>query len=200
MRRSLIWTIAGLVLLLAMFVGMRGRGIGAVDHRPWPLEPRVAKAMWRHLVPTDIRGRTNPVADTADVLKNAREHWAGHCATCHANDGSGDMTIGRRVYPRAPDMRAELTQRISDGELFYAIEQGIPWTAMPGWSTGTPEGEQESWTLVRFIRHLPSLTADELKDMERLNPKPPPNEQREQEIEDFLKGPPKRGRGQRGGG
>lgn len=110
------------------------------------------------------------------------------------------MTIGRRVYPRAPDMRAELTQRISDGELFYAIEQGIPWTAMPGWSTGTPEGEQESWTLVRFIRHLPSLTADELKDMERLNPKPPPNEQREQEIEDFLKGPPKRGRGQRGGG
>jgi hypothetical protein len=81
--------------------------------------------------------------------------------------------------------------------LFYAIEQGIPWTAMPGWTTGTTEGEQESWALVRFIRHLPHVTRDELEEMERLNPKSPVNEEREKEIEDFLKGPPSTGRGGR---
>jgi hypothetical protein len=41
---------------------------------------------------------------------------------------------------------------------------------------------------VRLIRHLPSITPDELSEMERLNPKPPPNAAREKEIEDFLKG------------
>src|SRR5689334_19674444 len=117
----------------------RGAGISAVDHRPLPLEPRVAKVAWRHLVPAHIRDKQNPVPDTTDALKPAREHWADHCATCHANDGSGNSVIGRRVYPRAPDMRAEATQRLTDGELFYAIEHGIPWTAMPGWTTATAE-------------------------------------------------------------
>jgi hypothetical protein len=94
--------------------------------------------------------------------------------------------MGQRVYPQTPDLRSARTQGLTDGELFYAIEQGIPWTAMPGWTTGTSEGEQESWALVRFMRHLPAITPDELKEMERLNPKPPPNPEHEREIEDFL--------------
>jgi hypothetical protein len=84
-------------------------------------------------------------------------------------------------------MRTARTQRLSDGELFYAIERGVPWTAMPGWSTGTPDGERESWALVRFIRHLPVLTEAERADIERLTPRPPPNEQRDREIDEFLK-------------
>ena len=86
-------------------------------------------------------------------------------------------------------MREASTQRLTDGELFYAIEQGIPFTAMPGWATGTEHGEQQSWALVHFIRHLPSITPDELKEMERLNPKAPPNDERDREIDDFLRGP-----------
>ena len=81
--------------------------------------------------------------------------------------------IGRRIFPPSPDMRAASTQSLTDGELFYAIEHGIPWTGMPAWETGTPEGEQDSWKLVRFIRHLPSLTPAELTQMEKLNPKSP---------------------------
>jgi hypothetical protein len=85
-------------------------------------------------------------------------------------------------------MRSAAGQRLTDGELFYAIEQGIPWTAMPGWGNGSSDGAQQSWALVRFIRHLPNLTPDEVKEMERLNPRPPPNEAREQDIDDFLTG------------
>jgi hypothetical protein len=66
---------------------------------------------------------------------------------------------------------------------------------MPGWTTNTREGELQSWALVRLIRHLPSITPAELREMEGLNPRPPANPQQEKEIEDFLKGPPKKGRG-----
>ena len=98
--------------------------------------------------------------------------------------------------PPTPDIRDSTTQNLTDGELFYAIEQGIPWTAMPAWSNGTPEGERESWALVRFIRHLPSLTPEELKEMDRFKPVSPAERQREHEIDDFLNGPPRKGSGQ----
>jgi mono/diheme cytochrome c family protein len=172
MRRFLFWVLA--IVLLASVVGLalvRGSGISA-DRKPWPLEERLAKSGWRFLIPTDVRNSENPVPASPEAIRAGLEHFADHCASCHANDGSGDALIGRRVFPPAPDLRRATTQSLSDGELFYAIEQGIPWTAMPAWKTGTPEGEQDSWKLVRFIRHLPQITPKELKDMEQLNPRP----------------------------
>lgn len=77
---------------------------------------------------------------------------------------------------------------MSDGELFYVIERGIPFTGMPAWGTGTPDGETSSWELVRFIRHLPRLSDQELKDMEGLNPTSPAEMQHNQEIDRFLSG------------
>jgi mono/diheme cytochrome c family protein len=186
--RRLFWSVTILLLLaVAAVVFLRGRGI-STSGDPWPGEERVARAAWRFLVPPEVRQAANPVANTPEVLRRGLEHWADHCAVCHANDGSGAATIGRRTYPRAPDMRLSRTQDLTDGELFYAIEQGIPWTAMPGWSTGTEEGARDSWELVRFIRHLPALTPAELTEMETFNPKSQRELNRDKEIDDFLRG------------
>jgi mono/diheme cytochrome c family protein len=195
MRQKWLWLAVALAALVVGCAVLTGHGIGAIGHDPWPGEETVARAAWRLLVPTHAREAANPVPNTPEVLKQARAHWADHCATCHDNDGSGQTTIAARVYPPVPDLRQPRTQRLTDGELFYAIEHGVPWTAMPGWQTGTTEGERESWALVRFVRHLPSVTPDEIKEMEQLNPKPPPNPEREKEIDDFLNGPTKKGRG-----
>jgi hypothetical protein len=64
-------------------------------------------------------------------------------------------------------MREGRTQNLSDGELFWIIENGMRFTGMPSWTTGTQEGEQASWNLVHFIRRLPTL-AREIKEMESL--------------------------------
>jgi hypothetical protein len=85
-------------------------------------------------------------------------------------------------------MRTAATQRLSDGALFYAIEEGIPFTGMPAWSTGTGEGQRESWELVLFIRHLPRITPAELEEMETLNPRSPADMEQERQIQEFLKG------------
>jgi mono/diheme cytochrome c family protein len=142
--------------------------------------------MWKFMIPAATRSAVNPAPSDADTLTAARNHWADHCATCHGNTGDGDMAIGRNVFPPAPDMREQRTQGLTDGELFYAIEHGIPFTAMPAWGTDTPESELQSWALVRFIRHLPALTPEELKEMERFNPKSLMDIEREREIDDFL--------------
>jgi mono/diheme cytochrome c family protein len=180
-----------LVALFAAFV-VRGSGISA-RRTPWPGEARLATAFWRFMVPTAISRAPNPVPDTPEIRAAALEHFADHCATCHANDGSGDTPIGRNLFPRAPDMRQLGTQELTDGEIFYAIEHGIPWTGMPAWGNGTAEGQRQSWELVRFIRRLPLLTPDELSRMEQFNPRSPAAEARDREIDEFLKGtdPPK---------
>jgi hypothetical protein len=59
---------------------------------------------------------------------------------------------------------------------------------MPAWETGTPEGVEDSWKLVRFIRHLPALTPKELTTMEELTPKSASDLARDRQIDEFLKG------------
>ena len=132
--------------------------------------------------------RTNPFPNSPDILAEARAHWADHCAVCHANDGSGDSPMGKRTYPPAPDMRLPATQNMTDGELFYVIMNGVRMSAMPGWSGGSIHDEHDSWKLVRFIRHLPQLTTEEKKEMEKLNPKGPDDIKEEQDEERFLRG------------
>jgi hypothetical protein len=72
--------------------------------------------------------------------------------------------------------------------LFYIIENCVRFTCMAGWSTGTPAGEESSWHLVHFIRHLPSLTPEEVERMESLNPRSPEEIRQEIEAEQFLNG------------
>ena len=96
--------------------------------------------------------------------------------------------MGQALYPKVPDMRLPATQNLSDGELFYIIEHGVRLTGMPAWGTGTPEGEQASWRLVHFIRHLPQITPEEIAQMESMNPRSPEDIRQDIEAERFLQG------------
>ena len=155
---------------------------------PGALETAVARRLRAAAIPRAARGLRNPVPASPEALNAGLEHFADHCATCHANDGSGDTEMGRGLYPRSPDMRLAATQSLTDGELFYIIENGVRLTGMPAWGTGTPEGEQASWHLVRFIRKLPKLTPDEIERMRELNPKSAAELREEEDARRFLAG------------
>lgn len=192
MRRPCCIALAAAILLLgggllAGFAAVRVSGLSARPE-PGPVEARLARAVRHFAVPEAVRRQANPVPLTPGLLAEARAHFADHCASCHGNDGSGDTPLGRRLYPRAPDMRLPATQDLADGELFQAIENGIRMTGMPGW--GGTVSPDVSWSLVRFIRHLPALTPGEVQEMERLNPKTPGEWKEQQEDEEFLEGKP----------
>src|SRR5436305_995608 len=115
-------------------------------------------------------------------------HYADHCAACHANDGSGETELGLGLYPKPPDMRLAATQSLTDGELFFIIENGVRLTGMPAWSTGHTDSEESTWHLVHFIRELPRLRPEKIEDMKRLNPRSPADLQQEIEEQKFLHG------------
>jgi mono/diheme cytochrome c family protein len=177
--------LAAALLIGAAVVYVRVSGLDS-RHEPGPVETRLARLARNLAVPTDIKSTPNPVASTPATLAEGMSHFADHCAVCHGNDGSGRTEMGEGLYPRAPDMRLPATQALSDGELFYVIEHGIRFTGMPAWSTGTKAGEESSWHLVQFIRHLPQLTDSELDAMKQLNPRSPEDIRHEIEEERFL--------------
>lgn len=170
------------VLGYARATGLRARAM------PGAFETRVARTVRSVAVSARDRDRANPVPASSSAVQGGLEHFADHCAVCHANDGSGDTDFGRGLYPPAPDLRAAPTQGLTDGELFYIIENGVRFTGMPAFGTGTVEGEGESWTLVHFIRHLPRLSDEERTRMESMNPRSPVEIRQEIEEERFLRG------------
>lgn len=186
-RALVVIVIVASVIAGAAAYSIARRGLGTRT-QPSRAEQIIARSMRRLAAPSGVRATANPVQATDAILAESLEHFADHCALCHANNGSGDNEIGRSLYPRAPDMRAAATQSLSDAELFSIIENGIRLTGMPAWSTGTPDGERASWGLVHFIRHLATLTAEEIGRMEALNPKSPAQFREEEEIRRFLEG------------
>lgn len=180
---------AGAALLL--------RGGVSAKIEPTGLETAVAGKLRRLGIPSSYRQLRNPEASSPQVIAAGRAHFADHCAICHANDGSGQTEMGRNLYPRAPDLRLARTQQLTNGELFYIIENGVRLTGMPAWGDGSDESKRASWHIVALIRHLPQLTSEEKLEMERLNPKGPQEWREIQEDEEFLEGkePSRQGHG-----
>jgi mono/diheme cytochrome c family protein len=156
--------------------------------QPGPVETAFARRIRAFAIPAEARQRQNPEPASPAAVADGMAHFADHCAFCHANDGSGQTSIGQGLFPKPPDMRGPATQDMTDGELFYIIENGIRFTGMPGFATGDPEGETSSWHLVHFIRRLPDLTTEQIDRMEEMNPRPPAEIRREIAEEEFLKG------------
>src|SRR5439155_3320397 len=187
------------VLLLGFLGGatlagvyMVSRGIGTHEE-PTRAEAFVARSLRHFAISREARNARNPIAASPAVLTGAMAHFADHCASCHGNDGRGATTIGRGLYPKPPDMTEAATQQLTDGELYYIIENGIRFTGMPAFGEETIQGpgdrqNSESWHLVHFIRHLPGITADELANMKKMNPKSPMELAKEERMRRFLQG------------
>lgn len=165
MRKAVL---AGLLLLVVaggwLYWFLAVHGFSARE-KPSSIEALLAGHARRIATPPDAKTRRNPLPATPLNVAEARDHYADHCAVCHANNGSGKTQINEGLYPPAPDLRLSGTQQLTDGEIFYIIRNGIRFTGMPGW-----DGEDEdNWKLVLFIRHLPELTDKEKELMNEVN-------------------------------
>lgn len=183
----IILIVSGLALLGWFGYQLFTTGFSA-KAEPHALEVLLARQVRYLAIPLEHRNKPNPIPVTPDVVQDGLAHFADHCATCHANNGSGQTPIGKNVYPKAPDLRESPTQTMSDGELFWVIHNGIRFTAMPAWGEGDPEQDLDSWKLVHFIRHLPKLTPQELETMKSLNPKSKHTTDEEAAFDKFLQG------------
>ena len=186
---ALVFGVAVMAGIVIAWFAVRtiSKGFSARE-QPSAVEAMAARMMRRMAAPRRVKSLANPVYPSDQVFADARAHFADHCATCHANDGSGNTAIGRNLYPKAPDMRLESTQSLTDGELYAIIQDGIRLTGMPAWGKEGDENDEDSWKLVHLIRHFKDLTPEHLKEMQRMNPKSPDELEEERQEQEFLSG------------
>ena len=175
-----------LAILAFCVVALVRRGVSTRDE-PTRAEALIARALRRLAIPRRASGLKNPLPASEGAVAAGRAHFADHCASCHGNDGKGQTGMGRNLYPRAPDMTLAATQSLSDGEIYWIIENGVRLTGMPAWGKGGNQ-DKETWALVSFIRHLPHATEEEIREMKRLNPKSAAELEEERAAEAFLRG------------
>jgi mono/diheme cytochrome c family protein len=178
--------LAAAALMLGAWTLIR-RGFSAREN-PSGIERVIARTARNLATPARAKQLQNPQPMTFENIREGLEHFADHCAICHANNGNGNTVFGRNMYPKPPDLRADQTQRLSDGEIYFIIQNGVRLTGMPAFGEPNQTDNKDSWNLVHFIRHLPKLTPDEEAEMARFNPKSPAEWQEQQEIEQFLSG------------
>jgi mono/diheme cytochrome c family protein len=146
------------VVLLAYGMIVISHGFSAFD-QPSGLERVAARAVRNLGIPRAAREEKNPYTPSPELLRDAQEEFTNHCAGCHGKDADGRSEVGQNLYPKAPDLRAAVTQSLTDGEIHYIINNGVRLTGMP--ALGTPhkfEDSQTAWRLVLFVRSVAATT------------------------------------------
>jgi len=99
--------------------------------------------------------------DAANVQAGARAFAARGCVNCHGGPGVGWAKFSEGLRPDPPDLKDIVKER-EPRQLFWVVKNGIKMTGMPSFgSTGVPD--QEIWTIVAFIKKLPTLSDADYK-------------------------------------
>jgi mono/diheme cytochrome c family protein len=98
---------------------------------------------------------TLQVAQDPAAVANGLRAYNDLCVVCHGAPGLADGPIARGLNPPAPHLWSKGTQKMSDGEIYWVVQNGIRMTGMPAF--GPTHSDAELRSLVAFVRHLPSL-------------------------------------------
>ena len=84
---------------------------------------------------------------------NGKVVFEKHCTSCHGADGKGTGPIGQSLTPPAADYTSEASRLKSDAELFHAIQEGRPGTAMRSFRK-LGLSQQEMRDVLAYVRVL----------------------------------------------
>ncbi len=160
-----VWKVLAIVLLAVVLLGALGTAWWIwrafyTNRGPSRLEVSVARTALQLAIPPSARREKDPLEATSGNLAQGRNNFLTYCSRCHGVNGSGRTPMGRHLYPRVPDLRRAATQSLTDGEIHYIIQHGVPLTGMPGWRR-PQESAVHIWPLVLYIRSLRPLTREE---------------------------------------
>jgi len=96
------------------------------------------------------------------VIADGAGEYAEMCAECHLSPGAEETELRAGLYPKPPEL-ARPAMPLSAAEQFWIIKHGIKMTGMPAW--GLTHDDTRLWSMVAFIRKLPSLTAEQYREL-----------------------------------
>lgn len=100
--------------------------------------------------PTTFKRPSVPYS--AASIVNGQALYVQHCAACHGASGAGDGPLATAAGPRPVDLRSPRLRARTAGDLFWAIENGLP--RRDGHAFRDRTTAEERWDLVNYVRTL----------------------------------------------
>ena len=143
MRRLRLASAFALLVLLA----------GCKASSPSKMERGVMR--WtKHTVSVRNKSERNPLPATLENIAGGKEAFSHYCVACHGMDGQNTgVPFADSMSPPVPSLKSSEVQSYTDGQLKWVIDNGIEPSGMP--SSKGILSDEEIWSTVLFIRHLP---------------------------------------------
>ena len=148
-----------IVMIVACLIVIWTGLINVAATHPSPILERVLAFAAARSIARHADAMTNPVAAQPQVLAVGLHQYAEMCLMCHGAPEVEPHAFARYLSPKPPPLTDAAVQTHSDGALFWIIANGIMATGMPAF--GPTHSDEELWTLVTFLRHLPQLSPGE---------------------------------------
>jgi mono/diheme cytochrome c family protein len=125
----------------------------------WVLDHVRAASIARHA--TDKP--TASLDDPALVRAGAKSFSERGCVHCHGGPGVDWSKFSEGLNPGPPDLK-EVVDDLLPQEIFWVIRNGIKMTGMPSFAASDPPvPDPEIWSMVAFLKKLPTVTEDDYK-------------------------------------
>jgi len=112
------------------------------------------------------------INNPASVQAGAKAFSAMGCANCHGAPGVNWAKFSEGLHPDPPDLK-EVVDHRSPSQLFWVVKHGINMTGMPSFALAGAK-DDEIWSVVAFLKKLPSVTEADYKAWTAPPPPPPP--------------------------
>jgi mono/diheme cytochrome c family protein len=161
--RTVLWTIAGLVLAAALgaagFVASGVYDISATTQHTWPVYRLLERTMHQSV---RLRARGVEAPDLRDPQRIERGAlcFRDKCVQCHGAPGVAMGEIGRSMQP-LPGPLVDAPARWKSRELYWITRHGIKMSGMPAWQHRLDD--DDLWALVAFLERLPQLSASDYR-------------------------------------
>jgi cytochrome c553 len=126
--------------------------VGHLPPTAWLLHFAMRKSARTHALGIDVP----PLEDERMIVRGATYFSVG-CAACHGEPGNPHTPVVNEMTPQAPSL-APMIKSWKTRELFWIVDNGIKYTGMPAWATGTRP--DEVWSMVAFLLKLPDLDTE----------------------------------------
>ena len=148
--------VAGGAAAVASVVGLGLYDISATDQHLAPTYWLLDTSMRRSVALRAKRIDVPPLDDATKIARGGR-HFDAYCVACHGAPGIAPEPFALGLTP-TPANLAHTAREWKPADLFWTIRHGIKMTGMPAWKYRL--SDDEIWSIVAFLRVLPTLTPD----------------------------------------
>jgi mono/diheme cytochrome c family protein len=108
---------------------------------------------------------TVPALDARDQVLRGAFIYRTSCEACHRGPGVARPGIAGALSPQPADL-AQSAGLWQPREIYWIVRNGIRMSGMPAWASLYPD--DDLWAIVAFVTQLPTMTAEDYEEHQRL--------------------------------